>query len=62
MISLMYRFESRYHEDRDCIFNMIYKGNLFNDTGKIAKSRRLASFPKKITRLSCASRSTNLSP
>ncbi len=36
MASLTYGFESRYDGTKDCIFNMIYKGDRFDETGRIS--------------------------
>lgn len=37
MAALTYGFESRYGGTRDCIFNLIYKGDKFDGTGKISR-------------------------
>lgn len=35
MVTLTYGFDSRYHAERDAIYNMIYKGDRFGDNGMI---------------------------
>ena len=37
MATLTYGFDSRYGETRECIYNMIYKGDRFDDTGRIVR-------------------------
>ena len=37
MVSLTYGFGSRYEGERDCIYNMIYKGDRFDGRGMIVK-------------------------
>lgn len=37
MATLTYGFDSRYNETRDCIYNMVYKGDKFDDNGLIIR-------------------------
>ena len=37
MSTLTYGFDSRYDGERDCIYNMIYKGDRFDESGRIVR-------------------------
>lgn len=37
MAGLTYGFDSRYGETKDCIYNMIYKGDRFDESGRITR-------------------------
>ena len=45
MATLTYGFDSRYNEERECIYNMIYKGDRFDEDGRIIRKSESSFIP-----------------